>query len=474
MERKAIVLVIFGASGDLTSRKLIPALAKLEEKGWLPKVFRVVGISRTRMTDEQWREKLAAKFSMENDSQKEAWKRFSEKIHYYAGDVTDTALFPALDKFLSEKAASFGIPAERIYYLATSPVFYESIAEGLRPLVQAQPSCRMVVEKPFGTDFETARALNEKLHEIFPEESIFRMDHYLGKETAQNIMVLRFANAIFEPLWNRNYIEKVEITALETSLVGRRLEYYNEAGILRDMFQNHLLQLLTLVAMEPPTRWKPEAIRNEKVKVLQGIRPMEYPYEIQQNSFLARYDGGEPELLPQTATYARVSLQVDNWRWKGVPFLLTSGKGMPSQKTEIGIHFRPAPHILFDREYIRKAQAQDPQIRTRDWEANTLLLQIHPEAKIILLFQSKVPDTEKDIRQTQMQFDFTENFQGELPEAYERLLLDAIEGNPNLFPRGDEIEYAWKIIDPIQRFYEGVDLPRYPMFQANIPERGTN
>ncbi|MDO4575111.1 MAG: glucose-6-phosphate dehydrogenase [Planctomycetia bacterium] len=446
----ACTLIIFGASGDLTSRKLIPAMYQLFRKSRLPKGFRVVGVSRTPLTDEAWRARLrgTTETFTGKDFHAAIWEAFAPAIHYFAGDVTHPEMFGRLDAHLS--ALENG-PADRVFYLSTSPVFYETIAEGLGPFVQnTDVARRVVVEKPFGTNLSTAQHLNDVLHRFFREEQIFRIDHYLGKETAQNVMVFRFANAIFEPLWNRNYIADVQITANEETLVGHRASYYNQAGVLRDMFQNHLMQLLCLVAMEPPVQFDADAIRDEKVKVLRAVRPMETEKDILSNTLRGRYD--EDSLDPNVATYAAVRLHIDNWRWAGVPFYLRSGKAMSCRTTQIVLHFHCPPHRIFP--------TPDP------FSPNRLLIQIQPAEGIQIHFQSKVPETDMRIYQKSLQYQF--DVEGKrLPDAYQRLLLDALHGDASLFARSDEVEAAWKIIDPIQTAWDTMAEPPFPYLRGS-------
>ncbi len=449
-------LIIFGASGDLTSRKLIPAVYQLFRKKRLPAGMKIVGVSRTPYSDDAWRDELREKMPqfLKNDFRQDIWDAFAPMLHYFPGNATHDEDFWRLERKLTELEERQN--SLRVYYFATSPVLYGPLSEKLAntPTVQTQ---RLVIEKPFGTDLATAAALNETLHRRFREDQIFRIDHYLGKETAQNLMVLRFANAIFEPLWNRNHISNIQITATEETLVGYRAPYYENAGVLRDMFQNHLLQLLTLVAMEPPARFEANAVRDEKVKVLRSVRVMEEPAEILKNTLRGQYDGylTTPNVAPDSrvATFGAVRLMIDNWRWSGVPFYLRSGKGMSCQTTQIVIHFHRPPHMLFDH--------------TNDCEscfsANRLLIQIQPAEGIQIHFQTKVPDTDMQIRQTELKFDFASSFQGELPEAYQRLILDALNGDASLFARSDEVESAWRIIDPIQAVWDDTTTPRpYP------------
>ena len=412
--------VIFGASGDLTQRKLIPALYRLHRKKRLPAETRIVGFSRTAFSHAEWREQLASstqKF-VGSDFDLEGWRQFAEDVYYHAGDINDGRSFEELSAFLAELEGN--AESRRVYYLSTAPRFYEPAIEqlGRHGLADERHGPRrVVIEKPFGVDFQSARALNAKVHECFAEQQVYRIDHYLGKETVQNLLVLRFANAIFEPIWNRNYIDHVQITVAEEVDIGGRAGYYDRSGVLRDMLQNHLLQLMMITAMEAPVQYQADPVRDEKVKVLQAVRTVT-PDSIASDTLRGQYDGylaadGVAE-QSHTATFAAVKLWVDNWRWQGVPFYLRSGKAMSCRTTQIVIQFREPPHMLF-REGPRRAQG-----------ANQLVIQVQPAEGIQLHFLTKVPDAGMRLRQTDLDFSFQREFRGAMPEAYERLLLDAL------------------------------------------------
>ncbi len=444
-------LIIFGASGDLTSRKLIPALYQLFLKGRLPKPFHVVGFSRTPMDDAAWREKLAetTKQFVPKAFTQESWDAFAPMIGYHPGDIEDTASFNTLAERL-DRLEERANESHRLFYLSTAPQFYGKATQQLAAAGLATESegktRRVVIEKPFGVDLESAKTLNATVHGAFDESQIYRIDHYLGKETVNNVLVLRFANTIFEPIWNRNYIDNIQITANEEVLVGRRAAFYETAGILRDMFQNHLLQILTFATMEPPARFEAKAVRDEKVKVLQAIRPMTSE-EVVKNTVRGQYrtyrDESGVSKESQTATFGAMRLFIDNWRWNGVPIFLRSGKGMSCRTTQIVVQFRQPPHSMF-----QTSTAQVP-------EGNRLLIQIQPAEGIQIHFMTKVPDTDMKMRLTELNFNFKNSFQGEMPDSYERLLLDAMNGDASLFARSDEVEAAWKIIDPIQKNWDG-------------------
>lgn len=436
-------IIIFGASGDLTSRKLIPALYLLSKKGRLPKETRVVGMARSKYTHEAWREELEESTRKFTNSQFEeaAWQQFASNIYYHAGDLSSSEDVGSLKKFLDEVEKNQ--PTPRLYYLATSPNLYPRAVAQLGEAGMAeesQASRRIVIEKPFGTDLASAKALNAELHHVFAEKQIYRIDHYLGKETVQNILVLRFANSIFEPIWNRNYIDHVQITVAEEVDVLRRGGYYDTSGVLRDMFQNHLLQLMMVTAMEAPVRYEADLVRDEKVKVLRAVRPMTGADFAQltvrgQHEGYAQAEGVKPG--SQTATFGVLKLYVDNWRWNRVPFYLRSGKAMSCRTTQIVIQFKEPPHLMFS-EGSRK-----------HLDANRLVIQIQPNEGIQLQFQTKVPDAGMKLQMTDLDFSFRKQYSGELPEAYQRLLLDALNGDASLFARSDEAELAWGIIDPI-------------------------
>jgi glucose-6-phosphate 1-dehydrogenase len=452
-------IVIFGASGDLTSRKLIPALYQLFRKKRLPSDTKIVGFSRSRFSHDQWRKKLqetTAEFSGK-DFQPPLWDEFAKLIYYQIGDIGQEEDFHRLRRFLDELAP--GADEARVYYLATAPQFYaEAIAQlGATGLADEMLGTRrIVIEKPFGTDLKTARELNTAVHRVFGERQVYRIDHFLGKETVQNIQVFRFANSIFEPLWNRNFVDHVQILAAEEVPVGRRGGYYESAGVLRDMFQNHLLQLLAVSAMEVPSRFEADLVRNEKVKVLQAIRPFT-PQEVATNTIRGQYIGyrNEPDVAPdsQTATFAAVKLSIDNWRWQGVPFYLRSGKAMDCRTTQIVIQFREPPHMVF-------ANGKEQQA-----DANRLVIHIQPAEGIQLYFQTKVPDAGMKMRLTNLDFRFCAQFAGVMPEAYERLLLDVLAGDPSLFSRSDEVELAWTIMDPILSAWEKTHQPELAQYE---------
>ncbi|MDR2756343.1 MAG: glucose-6-phosphate dehydrogenase [Planctomycetaceae bacterium] len=460
-------LVIFGASGDLTSRKLIPALYNLFRKNRLPQPIRIIGFSRTPMEDETWRNKLleTTRQFTGNLFCETTWSTFAPCLYYHAGDIGNTDSFTSLSALLNQfekEHQSEVTETHRLFYFSTSPQFYAAGTEQLGVTGLSTESlghtCRVVIEKPFGTDLESAKKLNENIHQRFDESQIYRIDHYLGKETVNNILVLRFANAIFEPIWNRNYIQNIQITANENLLIGRRAPYYEKAGILRDMFQNHLLQILTFVTMEPPARFDAKAIRDEKVKVLQSIRPFTEE-EVLQNSVRGQYrsyrDESGVKKDSQTATYGAVRLFIDNWRWKDVPVFLRSGKGMPCRSTQVVINFRQPPHSMFS------GTLSDLML-----QGNRLLLQLQPAEGIQVHFMTKIPDTEMKIRTSELNFNFKNSFSGEMPDSYERLLLDAIHGDASLFARSDEVEAAWRIIDPIQKTWDEGKMPDPEFYES--------
>ncbi|TWU23986.1 Glucose-6-phosphate 1-dehydrogenase [Novipirellula galeiformis] len=439
----AHTIVIFGASGDLTSRKLIPALYVMFTKKRLPEGSRIVGVSRSHFEHEQWRELLRStteQFAGEAFNA-ETWNRFSENVFYQAGDIKDPDDFRSLASFLEtiEPQENSG----RVYYLSTMPQLYEEAIKQLGAAGLADDTDgfrRVIIEKPFGTDLQTAQNLNRSIHTVFREDQIYRIDHYLGKETVQNIFALRFANSIFEPIWNRRYVDNIQITAAEEVMIGRRAGYYDTSGILRDMFQNHILQLMMITAMEPPARYDAAMVRDEKVKVLHSIRRMTGG-DFAANTVRGQYDGYlNEEGVPkgsQTETFAAIKLYCDNWRWKGVPFYLRSGKGMSCRTTQIVIQFKNVPHILFGE-------------KTREPLGNRLVIQVQPAEGIQLHFETKVPDSEMKTRTSTMDFSFRHAPGGNsMPDAYQRLLVDSLTGDASLFARSDEVELAWGIIDPI-------------------------
>ena len=442
---QSTTIVIFGASGDLTRRKLVPALASLFCKDRLGPEVQVVGMARTQMTDQEFRDALSKGLDESDQFHPGSaeWQEFSQRIHYCCGDVSSAEDLGELTKTLAGIEAP-GKPANRLYYLALAPFLYEPAILNLgQGGFGVEEGCwrRVVVEKPFGTDLATAKALNQVVHSVFTEHQVYRIDHYLGKETVQNLLVFRFANTIFEPIWSRNYIDNVQITVSETVSVSDRAGYYDKAGVLRDMFQNHLLQLLTVVAMEPPSTFEADTLRNEKVKVLESVRRMT-PDEAVTNSVYAQYDGylnenGVPA-ESRTATYVALRLAVDNWRWQGVPFYLRSGKALGDKRTEVLIQFRRPPHLLF------------PQGDSGDISSNTLSICLQPDEGVHLEFQAKTPDSPLELRPVDLEFHYEDSFGGrDIPDAYERLLLDALNGDASLFIRSDEIEQAWAIMDPV-------------------------
>ena len=444
-------VVIMGASGNLTRTKLAPALFSLYRKGRLPNEVRIIGMARDAMDDDEFRALLRESIT---DAGAGEWEEFASRLTYVSADVTDVGALKRVYRDVARSASEQTNTLNCLYYLALAPGLYEPVIHALSDAGMADETLgwrRIVIEKPFGSDLQTAQQLNRHAHRVFREEQVYRIDHYLGKETVQNLLVFRFANSIFEPIWNRNYIDQVQITVAEDVTVGERGEYYDRSGVLKDMFQNHLLQLLTLITMDPPYAFTADALRNEKVKALSAVRRMSLR-DVRENVVIGQYDGYhyEPGVAPgsQTPTYAALRLYVDNWRWQGIPFYLRSGKGLSRKTTEMIIQFRSPPHMLF------------PVPDDVDIPGNTLSICVQPNEGIRLEFQSKVPDAELEMKPVSLEFHYDEGFSGiDLPDAYERLLLDALEGDASLFTRSDEIELAWSIIDPI---VHGLDLPGAP------------
>jgi glucose-6-phosphate 1-dehydrogenase len=493
-------LVIFGATGDLAHRKLFPALFNQMVERRLPAGFAMVGMARRPLPDDQFRQQVkesVEKFSRNKPSQwPRIWENFARSLFYLSSNFDNFEGYKTLASRLEEIDEQFGTLGNRIYYLATPPEYYPVIVRylGAAGLVNArQPVAsntpddstrqasyllnrpttdigwrRVVVEKPFGHDLASAQQLNRQLSEVFTEDQIYRIDHYLGKETVQNIMVFRFANAIWEPLWNRRYVDNIQITVAESLGVEDRAPYYDKTGALRDMLQNHMMQLLTLVAMEPPASFDAQAVRDEKVKVLRAIKPFATVEEVLHNTVRGQYGPGaiygkpvpgyrqEPGVPPDsnTETYVAARFFVENWRWSGVPFYLRHGKRLPKRDSEIAIQFKPAPLALF--QYTAADQLQP----------NTLVLHIQPDEGISMTFESKVPGHAIRVRSVEMNFRYGTSFGVEPADAYERLLLDCMLGDSTLFTRRDEVELQWMIVTAILRGWEQVPPPTFPNYRA--------
>ena len=452
MSDQTTTIVIFGASGDLTTKKLAPALADLYSKGRLGPEVRIVGVSRSDMTSDEFRACFYQGFGQDSEfpPAPEVWNDFAGRVHSCYGDISAYDGLQSLERTLAE-IESPDRPANRLYYLALAPFLFAPAVQSLgRAGYQAEDGCwrRVVVEKPFGVDLDTARELNRSIHSVFAEHQVYRIDHYLGKETVQNLLVFRFANAIFEPIWSRNYIDNIQITVAESVSIAERAAYYDRAGVLRDMFQSHLLQLLAVVAMEPPSTFEADTLRNEKVKVLRAVRRIQAgdaPVFAVQGQYEGYLDEPGVPADSRTATYAALRLDIDNWRWQGVPFYLRSGKALSSKKTEVLIQFRRPPHLIF------------PQGASGDISSNTLSICVQPNEGVHLEFQAKTPDSALDLRPVNLEFHYDQSFGGqEIPDAYERLLLDALNGDASLFIRSDEIEQSWSIMDPL---IEGLSAP---------------
>jgi glucose-6-phosphate 1-dehydrogenase len=464
-------VVIFGANGDLTKRKLLPALYRLAYERRLPAGFAVLGVSRTPLSDVGFRDKMRAgveEFLENSPFDAELWRNFAEGLYYLSGDIGDAAMFDALRRRLAEIETARATAGNVLFYLSTAPSQYEPAVSGLGAagLNRAESGAwrRLIIEKPFGHDQASARALNAHVQKVFDEECVYRIDHYLGKETVQNILAFRFGNGIFEPLWNRRYVNHVQVTAAESIGVEGRGGYYQQAGALRDMIQNHLLQVLATIAMEPPAEYAAGAVRDERAKLLKSIRRIR-PGDVARQAVKGQYGparvGGaevagfrqEPGVDPaaQTDTYAALTLEVENWRWAGVPFYIRSGKRLPKRVTDIAIQFNRAPLSVFGGEEGREFP-------------NLLVLRIQPEEGISLRFFSKLPGTGMKLRPVTMDFNYGASFGARTPTAYETLLLDALEGDATLYTRQDMVEASWAVVQPVLDVWAETkfDLPNYP------------
>ena len=459
LERTAepCTVIIFGASGDLTKRKLVPALYRLTQQRLLPAEFAIMGFARSPMGDDEFREKMkdaVATYGEAKSVDETVWQSFAQGIFYIAGDINDPTCYQKMSERLDQIDAERGTAGNRVFYLSTSPTLYSEAIEQLGAAGLAEPKpgawVRVIIEKPFGHDLASAKQLNEDVAKVFDEDQVYRIDHYLGKETVQNLLVFRFANGIFEPIWNRTYVDHVQITNAEAIGVEGRGGYYDTSGVLRDMIQNHVFQVLSLVAMEPPANLSANAVRDEKIKAMCAVRPILRDHV---DEFAARGQYGpgsvagkevpgyrqEKDVNPEsnTETYAAVKLFFDNWRWADVPFYLRSGKRLPKRVTEIAIQFKQAPLQLFN------------QIPDQQFEPNVLIVRIQPDEGITLRVGAKIPGQVTRIRWVNMDFRYGASFGISSPEAYERLLLDCILGDSTLYARRDMTERGWEIVQPI-------------------------
>jgi glucose-6-phosphate 1-dehydrogenase len=468
------VVLIFGATGDLTKRKLIPALYRLAQQGLVSGAFAILGTARKEMSDDEFRtlmQQAVSEFGPDESLDESTWQSFAKRIFYIAGDFNDAGLYQKLKTKLEKIDSEYDTQGNRIYYLATAPDYFGVIARQLGDAKMARPKnqakgkawTRIVVEKPFGHDLESARALNKELARVFDEKQVYRIDHYLGKETVQNLLVFRFANSIFEPLWNRQYIDHIQITNAEALGVEGRGAYYEKAGALRDMIQSHVFQITSLIAMEPPASLSANSVRDEKFKAMQSVRPLPRD-RIDEFAVRGQYGPGtvlgetvpgyrqEPGVDPNssTETFAALKLYLDNWRWAGVPFYMRSGKRLQKHVTEIAIQFKDVPHRLF-------SEADSPL------EPNVLVIRIQPNEGITLRFGAKLPGQAMRVRWVNMDFRYGSSFGVKPPEAYERLLLDCMLGDSTLYARRDMVERGWEIVAPILEAWKkpATDFPNY-------------
>jgi glucose-6-phosphate 1-dehydrogenase len=475
-------VVIFGGTGDLARRRLIPDLYNLARKGLLPAAFAVVAFARRPFSDEAFREQVrqAVEESPEVPFDAAVWENFAGRITYVQSEYDDLAGYERLRAVLTDLDGRMGLGGNRLFYLSTPPSVYHDIINQLTasrvggrarragdPGSTTEGWARIVIEKPFGSDLQTARDLNWRVGEVFDESQVFRIDHYLGKETVQNLMIFRFGNTIFEPIWTRQYVDHVQITVAESGGIAGRGGYYEEAGVARDMLQNHLLQLLTLVAMEPPAAIEADAVRDEKVKILHAVRPFD-PEEVDRAVVRGQYgpgavDGKEVpgyrqeervDLQSITPTYVAARFEIENWRWAGVPFYLRTGKRLPKRVTELAISFKVPPLLLFR------------QAGMDEMEPNVLTLNIQPDEGITLRFAAKVPGQATRIRAVNMDFNYGTSFGVEEPTAYERLLLDAMVGDRTLFARRDEVELSWALVMPVLEAWDGAPPRDFPNYEA--------
>lgn len=475
LERTAepCAIIIFGASGDLTKRKLVPALYRLAQERLIPAEFAVVGTSRTPMSHDDYRAKMkdaVAQYSEAKRVEETVWESFARGIYYHPGDIGNFESYQQLASLLDEIDRTRGTSGNRLFYLSTSPTQYsEAIRQlGAAGLAKAKGGSwvRIIIEKPFGHDLDSARALNTEVAQVFHEDQVYRIDHYLGKETVQNLLVLRFANGIFEPIWNRRYVDHVQITNAESIGVEGRGGYYETSGVLRDMIQNHVFQVLSLVAMEPPINLSANSVRDEKIKVMEAVRAIP-DGRVSEFAVRGQYGPGavagkhvisyrqEPGVNPEsgTETFAALKLYIDNWRWADVPFYIRSGKRLARRVTEIAIQFKKVPHRLFGAEVAETI------------EPNVLVIRIQPDEGITLRFNAKFPGQTTRVRTVNMDFRYGASFGVQLSEAYERLLLDCILGDSTLYARRDLTERGWEIVMPILEHWQGAK-PQFPNYEA--------
>jgi glucose-6-phosphate 1-dehydrogenase len=468
------VMIIFGAAGDLTKRKLIPSLYNLLRGKLLAKHFAVVGVTSAPLTTPEFRDKLSKDIEEFATStvDKELWDSFSSRLYYQAGDFRDAKLYTELKDALAKVDKEQGTPGSYLFYLATSPVFFGEIVKqlGAAGLTHEEHGCwrRVIIEKPFGRDLDSARALNKEIKGVLEEPQIYRIDHYLGKETVQNMMVFRFGNGIFEPFWNRRYIDHVQITVAETVGVEERGGYYEQSGALRDMVPNHTLQLVSMAAMEPPISFESEAVRDEKAKILHAIQPIS-PEEVLTKAVRGQYGAGtvgvepvpayrsEAQVKPDSATdtYAALELHIDNWRWADVPFYIRTGKRLAKRVTEIAIQFKRAPMLLF-----RKTAAAD------DVSSNLLVVHVQPDEGISLRFSAKIPGPTVRLGDVDMNFKYSEYFSAAPQTGYETLLLDCMIGDPTLFQRDDMVEAGWSVVTPLLDVWKALPPRNFPNYAS--------